>query len=178
MLKTSMHPRKQNQTGSILTLTVAIGFLIFVTISCDSPPWSRFVIANASTSDITVRFYVQTGHTWIMASPYLYTVEEWAKKEKFTSGTPLDRFRVNEEEGWIEAVVSPGAAVEIDRAGYPEVEQNVEGNFLVKRVEIQGEFGSRSWNGKREVFNQFQKEWIGAYRYLTGTSPLYVYYYK
>lgn len=153
----------------------ALILLLLVILSCDSPPWSRFVVANSTSSDVVVRFYTKYP---TMASPYLYSTEEWAKKEHFTSGTPSDRFRINEEEGWIEAVVVPGAAVEIDRASYPEVEQKVESSFLVNRLDIQGTAGSRSWKGQREVFNQFQKEWKGAYRYITGTSPLFVYYYK
>ena len=156
-------------------LGVALGLLLLVVLSCDSPPWSRFVIANTTFSDITVRFYKQYP---TMSTPYLYSPEEWAAKEHFSSGTPQEKFRINEQEKWIETVVSPGAALEVHSASYPEVEQNVEGNFLIDRLEIQGAAGSRSWKGNREVFNQFQKEWIGAYRYITGTSPLYVYYYK
>ncbi len=161
--------------GNIAMLSVVHPVLLFVVLSCDSPPWSRFAVANSTSSDVVVRFYTKYP---TMHYPYLYSPEEWKAKEHFASGTPSDRFRINEEEGWIEAVVLPGAAVEIDRARYPDVEQNVESNFLINRLQIQGSVGSRSWTGQRQVFNQFQKEWIGAYRYITGTSPLYVYYYK
>ena len=156
-------------------LWVALSLLFLVILSCDSPPWSRFVIANTTSSDITVRFYTEYP---TQANPYLYSPEEWNAKEHFSSGIPDEKFRMNEQEKWIEAVVSSGAALEVYSSSYPEVERNVEGNFLIDRLEIQGAAGSRSWTGEREVFNQFQKEWIGAYRYITGTSPLYVYYYK
>ena len=160
-------------TANKTNITLATLVLVFIGMGCDSPPWSRFVIANSTSSDIIVRFY--TPHP-TMASPYLYTVEEWKEKQHFTSGTAKDRFRTNEEEGWVEADVSPGAAVEIDRASYPEVEENIEGNLLIDRLDIQGPTGNVSIIGRKAIYEQFQKEWIGAYRYITGTSPLFVYY--
>lgn len=155
---------------------VTAAFLLLVCVlGCDSPPWSRVVIANSSSSEVIVRFYTPYP---TMASPYLYSSAEWAEKTHFSSGTPSDRFRINEDERWIEASVVPGAAVEIDRARYPDIEENPEANFLIDRVDIRGPNGELSWKGRREVFSMFKREWIGFYRYVTGTSPLYVYYYQ
>ncbi|MDI1242480.1 MAG: hypothetical protein PSX80_11210 [bacterium] len=113
-----------------------------------------------------------------MASPYLYTLEEWNEKQHFTSGTPIEKFKVDTEGGWIETTVSPGGALEIDRARYPEVEEDVDGNFLVDQLDVRGEKVDVSWSGRKEIFSLFQKEWIGAYRFISRTSPLYVLYVK
>ncbi len=166
--KASLSKNKSN-------LIFAAFAVLVIGVACDSPPRSRFVVANATSSDITVRFYTPYPK---MASPYLYTVEEWKEKEHFSSGTSQDKFNVNEEEGWIEAVVSPGAALEIDRARYPDVQDDTEGNFLVDRLDVRGENVDATWSGRKEIYGLFQKEWIGAYRYITRTSPLYVLYIK
>lgn len=172
-------PQSEERTGDLKkntsNLILAVLALIFIGVGCDSPPWSRFVVANSTSAEITVRIYTPYSK---MASPYLYTVEEWKEKEHFTSGTSQDKFRVNEEEGWIEAVVSPGAAIEIDRARYPDVQDNTEGNFLVDQLDVRGKNVDATWSGRKEIYGLFQKEWIGAYRYITRTSPLYVLYIK
>ncbi|MEO8648852.1 MAG: hypothetical protein ABI539_06770 [Acidobacteriota bacterium] len=166
------HSDRPTNNRNLVIVTLV---LTFVVMACDSPPWSRFVVANSTKSVITIRFYTPYPE---MAHPYLYSVDEWKEKEHFTSGTPEDKFRINKEEGWIEADVSPGAAIEIDRARYPDVEQNIESNFLVDRLDIHGENIALSYSGRKEIYGLFQKEWIGAYSYVTGTSPLYAYYIK
>ena len=157
-----------------LASTAAILLLLCI-LGCDSPPWSRFIIANTSQTDVTVRFYVPT--TTVLASPCLYSAEEWKKDALSCSGTPRNKFTMNEKELWIETILPPGGAVEIDRARYPDVEENVNSNFLIDRLDIHGQSGDISWAGRREVFSHLQKEG-GPFWFVSGTSPRYVYYYK
>ena len=154
---------------------IAAIFLILAVLACDSPPWSRFIVANNSDTEITVRFYTPYVS---MASPYLYTPEEWSADQHFYSGTPKEKFIINKTENYVEVQLVPGSAVEIDRARYPDVEENVEQNFLIDRLDIDGSSGPRSWVGRQEVFNQLQKEGGGALWYVRGKSPRYVYYYR
>jgi hypothetical protein len=113
-----------------------------------------------------------------MASPYLYSVEEWKAGEHFSSGTPPDKFKIDEEQNYIEVILIPGSAVEIDTARYPDVENNVESNFLIDRLEIEGPSGHLSWTGRREVFSQLKKEGGGPFWYIEGKSPRFVLYYR
>ncbi|MEP6705598.1 MAG: hypothetical protein ABJB34_12395 [Acidobacteriota bacterium] len=113
-----------------------------------------------------------------MASPYQYSSEEWAADGHFYSGTPREKFQINEEEKYIEVVVGPGCAVEIDRARYPDVASDVEGNFLIDRLDIRGISGDLSWSGRRAIFNQLKREKDGFFDGSFGQSPRFVYYYK
>ncbi len=159
-----------------IRLGSAAGVLILlVVLACDSPPWSRFIVANTSDSEIVVRFY--TPYVRI-ASPYLYSPDEWAADGHFSSGNPEGTFKINEDEHYMEVSLIPGSAVEIDRARYPDVENNVEDNFLIDRLDVYGSAGNVSWTGRREVFNHLQKEGGGPFWYVEGKSPRYVYYYK
>lgn len=158
------------RTGPLIFL-----ILYLFTLGCDSPPWSRFVVANTTAGDITARFYTPYPS---MASPYLYSAEEWNSRKHFSAGTPPERFNRNEEEGWIEVVLSPGSAVEIDRARYPDVENDPERTFLIDRLETHGGENDISWNGRKTIFNRFTKEddWIWSRGY--GMSPIFVIYIK
>lgn len=148
--------------------------ILLSVLACDSPPWSRCIIANNSGSEITVRFYQKFP---TMAAPYLYSPEEWAEGEHFYSGTPKDKFKINDVEKYTEVVVVPNAAIEIDSGRYPDIEKNTEGNFLIDRIEISGASGDLSWNGKTEVFGKLNKEG-GDISWILGRSPRYVFYYK
>lgn len=127
---------------------LATALVVLAVLGCDSPPWSRFIVANSSQSDITVRFYMPYISS-IMALPYVYSPEEWAADKHFTSGTPKDSFKINEEQNYMEVILTPGAAVEIYRGAYPEVEEDVESNFLIDRLDIYGPSGDFSWVGRR-----------------------------
>lgn len=113
-----------------------------------------------------------------MASPYIYSAEEWQADQHFYSGTPRDRFTINEDEKYIEVTLQPGTAVEIDRARYPDVEENIEGNFLIDRLDIKGASGDLSWSGQREIFGQLRREQDSPFSPHFGRSPRYVYYYR
>ena len=154
---------------------VACALLTIAVLSCDSPPWSRFIVANESQDNVTVRFYTKYPS---MASPYLYSAEEWTKDRHFSSGTPRDRFKINEEEGYFEVVLTEGTAVEIGRARYPDVEENIDANFLIDRLDIRGPSGDHSWTGAREVFSHLRREDDTFFSPHYGQSPRYVYYYR
>jgi hypothetical protein len=132
-------------------------------------------VANSSNSNITVRFYTEVVS---LHFPYLYTPEEWRADQHFSSGTPKDRFTINEADHYFEAELVPGAAVEIDRAPYPDVEENIQNNFVIYRLEIRGPSGDVSVVGKNEVFHEFKKEGGGPFWFIRGKSPRYVYYYN
>jgi len=113
-----------------------------------------------------------------MAYPYLYSPEEWKQRVHFSSGTPKEQFKVNAEEKWIEAVVVPGAALEIDRAPYPEVQKDIASNFLIDRLDIFGSSGKVSWKGRQHIFSQFRKENDGIFSPSYGRSPIFIIDYK
>ena len=152
----------------------SLAVLLTVVLGCDSAPWSRFIVANSSSSNITVRFYTQYVKIhW----PCLYTPEEWKAAQPSCQSKPRDSFRINEAEDYFEAELEPDAAVEIDRARYPDVEENIPDNFVIYRLEIRGPSGDISLIGKTEVFHEFKKEG-GDLMLILGRSPRYVYYYR
>ncbi len=148
--------------------------LLMVVLACDSPPWSRFIVANSSNGEVTVRFY--TEYTFF-AAPCVYSAEEWKANARSCSGTPQNAFKI-EENQWLEIVLQSGEAVEINRAPYPEIERDVEGNFLIDRLDITGSSGSVSWTGRQEIFNKSRKEDTGYMAPSFGQSPRFVIYYQ
>lgn len=74
-------------------------------------------------------------------------------------------------------MIPPGGALELTRYRYPDIEENVEGSFLIDGLEIRGSAGSVSWTGRKEIFGHLKKE-EGLFWYLTGHTPRFVYYYK
>lgn len=164
--------RLKSQFSSAL---VANALLLVLVLGCDSPPWSRFIVANHSPGDVTVRFYTPYP---TVASPYIYSAEEWTEGRHFYSGTPRDQFKINEEESYFEVVLRPGMAVEINRAPYPDVEESIDANFLIDRLDINGPSGEVSWSGRREIFSRLVREEDTLFSPHWGRSPRYVYYYR
>lgn len=155
-------------------LGLAAGGLILLSVlGCDSPPWSRFIVANNSTSEIRVRFYTEFT---VFAAPCIYSADEWAAKAR-SCNTPKSAFTI-EKDQWLEILLSPREAVEIDRARYPDVEENIESNFLIDRLDIHGSARTVSWTGRRAIFEQFRKEDSGLLSPSFGRSPKYVIYYE
>ena len=72
----------------------------------------------------------------------------------------------------------PGGAVEIDRAPYPEVQDDINSNFLIDRLDIFGSSGELSWKDRRNIFDQFRKENDGIFSPSYGRSPIFIIDYK
>lgn len=64
------------------------------------------------------------------------------------------------------------------RYRYPDIEENVEGNFLIDELQIDGAAGNISWSGRKEIFAHLKKEGDVPWWFIAGETPRYVYYYK
>jgi hypothetical protein len=149
--------------------------LLLALTSCDSLPRSRYLIANTSTSDLRVRLYTSEIQT---AVPCLYAPDEWKKKGSTCADRTRIGFEINSEGKWMETVIAPGAAVELGNARYP-AEENIEDDFTIVRVDLQGSSGAITWDGgTRVVFDHLQKEDDGFLDFISGNSPKYVYRYE
>ncbi len=162
------------------TTTISLGgitalILLICILGCDSPPWSRCIIANDSNADMVVKFYTPYAR---IAAPCVYSPDDWkhgAKSCTYRADQALTR---NDEENWFEGKIPPGGAVEIDRARYPDIEKKTEEFFLIDRLEIHGSSGDVSWTGRREIFGKLSKEGGGLSSIFNGGSPRYIYYYQ
>jgi|GEM_PF-2380264 len=154
---------------------ISVLVLLLCVLGCDSPPWSRCIIANSSPKDMVIRFYTPYPLT---GAPCVYTPSEWASDPGSCTKRFRQGFTISEEEKWFEATIPTGGAVEITRYRYPDIEENPEGNFLIDRLGIHGSSGDISWNGRTQIFSHFQKEGGGPLWYVWGKSPRYVLYYK
>ena len=155
----------------------ALLILIVFVMGCDSPPWSRCIIANSTTSEMKVRFSTPYA---MFSSACLYTPEDWASDPRScTPGTAIRGSLVDGPDGqWLEATVPVGGALELTRYRYPDIEENVEGNFLIDALEIDGSAGKISWTGRKDIFIHLKKEGDVPWWYLTGRTPRFVYYYQ
>lgn len=153
---------------------LSFALILLVILGCDSPPWSRFIVVNNSNAEIRVRFYTKNPD---FVSPCLYSAEDWEAKARSCSSTQKDNFVIAANQ-WIEAVVAPGSGVEMDRVRYPDVENNIEGNFRIDRLDIEGASGYLSLSGREEIFRKFEKEDTTVLSPSYGMSPKYVIYYR
>jgi len=110
----------------------------------------------------------------------MYSPEAWSSGAR--SCTPGTNVTGTLEDGaeskWLEAAIPAGGALELTRYRYPDIEENVEGNFLIDGLEIVGSVESISWRGRTEIFGHLKKEGDVPWWYIIGKTPRYVYYYK
>jgi hypothetical protein len=155
--------------------SISAGFLLMCILGCDSPPWSRCIIVNSSNEEMLIRFY--TPHASI-AAPCVYSPDDWEHGSKSCSYRGDQGLTRNDKENWFEGKIPPGGAVEIDRARYPDIEENTDKNFLIDRLDIRGSGGDIAWAGRSEIFGKLAKEGGGGLLLLiNGGSPRYIYYY-
>ena len=151
--------------------------LLVCVVACDSPPWARCIVANATQTEMKVSFATDYP---MFAHACIYSRQDWAANARScTPGTELSR-PLDEESGdkWLEASVAPGGAVEIDRYRYPDIEENPEQNFSIDELQIEGSSAKIAWSGRKEIFNKLHKEGDVPWWPLTGSTPRFVYYYK
>lgn len=162
-----------NKLWAVFALLV----LIATVLACDSPPWARCIVANATKAEMKVRFLTPTS---MFSDACVYTPEDWASDAP--SCTTNTRIAGTLDDGerpkWLEATIPAGGALELTRYRYPEIEEKTENSFLIDSLEIQGSAGEISWSGRKEIFNQLKKEGGGPLWYVFGSTPRYVFYYK
>jgi hypothetical protein len=129
---------------------------------------------NNSNEEMVVRFYTPYAK---IAAPCAYSPDDWKQGSKSCGYGGDQVLTRNGEENWFEGKILPGGAVEIDRARYPDIEDNTDKNFLIDRLEIHGSGGDVAWSGRTEIFGKLTKEGGGLLRLINGGSPRYVYYY-
>ena len=153
----------------------AAAILVFCILACDSPPWSKVIIANDSPADLTVRQKLPY-HSWF-ANPCIYSSEQWKNGDAMCT-TVSHVFNMDfEGEKWVTVTIPSDGAAEIDRGRHPDIEEDPEGTLMIDRLELKGAAGDRAWEGRRQIFAEFKKEG-SELAYLWGKSPRYVYYYR
>lgn len=151
--------------------------LLICVLGCDSPPWARCIVANATQSEMTVRFSTPYA---MFSDACIYSPQDWSSGARScTRGTEIrGSLSDGAEEKWLEAKIPAGGALELTRYRYPDIEENVEANFLIDGLEINGSAGSISWTGRRQIFGHLKKEGDVPWWHFTGNTPRYVYYYE
>jgi hypothetical protein len=110
---------------------ISVLLLVLCVLGCDSPPWSRCIIANGSPKDMVIRFYTPYP---LFGAPCVYSPSEWASDPGGCSKRFRQGFTINEEEKWFEVTIPTGGAVEITRYRYPDIEENPGGQFSYRSI--------------------------------------------
>jgi hypothetical protein len=162
--------------NSVNSLLVGIIVLICV-LACDSPPWARCIVANATEREMKVRFSTRYS---MFSDACTYSPEDWSANAR--SCTLDTRLAGNLEDGpdskWLEITIPSGGALEVTRYRYPEIEENVDDNFPIDELQINGSAGIIAWSGRKEIFSHLKKEGDVPWWHFTGNTPRYVFYYK
>jgi hypothetical protein len=148
--------------------------LLLAVLACDSPPWSKVIVANESADQLLVKYKVSN---FFLRDPCIYTKEQWERGDVECTTESRVLKMDHEGEKWVEMAVPSGGAVEIDRGNPYDLEENPEQTLSIDQLDLQGTLGSQSWRGPREIVAQFKREG-GEFRPLWGGPPRYVYYYK
>ena len=134
----------------------AAAILVFCILACDSPPWSKVIIANDSPADLTVRQKLPY-HSWF-ANPCIYSSEQWKNGDAMCT-TVSHVFNMDfEGEKWVTVTIPSGGAAEIDRGRHPDIGEDPEGTLMIDRLELKGAAGDVRGKGEDKSLRNLRRK--------------------